>query len=74
MRNYNGIWVVSSSNHKTINPVNHANSIASMQRLDSEHGKARGSPMENYPPVVCSLVKLDIGEKAKKIRDVLCLS
>ena len=70
MRNYTGVWVAGSSNHKTCNFVDHANRdqhIASMQRLESEHVNARESYLENYPPVVHLLVTLDDGEKAKKI-------
>ena len=39
--------------------------ITSMQRFDSDCEKARGSPLEDYAPIVRSLVVLDEGEKAK---------
>ena len=68
MRNYTGVWVVGSTNHKTSNIVDHTTSdqhITSMQRFDSDREKARGSPLEDYAPIVRSLVVLDEGEKAK---------
>ena len=68
MRNYSGAWVPGSTNHKTSNLVDHATSeqhTSSMQRLGSDRKKAVGCPLQEYAPIVKSLVVLDGAEKAK---------
>ena len=63
MRNYTGVSVVSSTNHKTMDHTNNDQHIASMH---SECAKARGSPLESYAPVVRSLVTLNDVAKYKR--------
>ena len=55
MRNYTGVWVSGSTNHKTSNIADHASSDqhhAAMQRFDMERKKAKGMPQVEYSPII----------------------
>ena len=55
MRNYTGVWVSGSTNHKTSNFVDHAYSdqhLAALQRLDIERKRAQGIPPVDYSAII----------------------
>ena len=68
MRNYTGVWVAGSTNHKTSNIVDQATNdqhLTSMQHFDSDRKKARGTSLEDYSPLVQSMTWLFDSEKAR---------
>ena len=68
MRNYTGIWVSGSTNHKTSNIADHASSdqhLAVMQRLDMERKRAQGIPQVDYSPIIQCMTRLNEDERKK---------
>ena len=71
MRNYSKAWINGSTNHRTSNIIDHANSEqhrAAINMLHRDEAKASNQPLQSYAPVVKALLTLDEGEKLKVMR------
>ena len=65
MRNYTGVWVSGSTNHKMSNIADHASSdqhLAPMQCLDIECKRARDIPQVDYSPIIQCMTRLNEDE------------
>ena len=68
MRNYTGVWVSGSTNHKTSNIAGHASSVqrlAPMQRCDIERKRAQDIPQVDYSPIIQCMTRLNEDERKK---------
>ena len=71
MRNFAGSWVNGSTNLKTSNLIDHAQSEqhqAAMRHLQIDHAKAAKQPVSTYAPIARSLLNLEASVKAKMKR------
>ena len=71
MKNFSRVWLEGSSNHKTSNIVDHANSgqhRAAMIRIRAEAAKATNQLVTSYSPIARSLLRMDdqVVERMKK--------
>ncbi len=66
MRNFSGVWVTGSTNHKSSNIVDHGNSTqhtACMAHMRAASARAQNKPAESYAPIARSLLVLGNQEK-----------
>ena len=68
MRNFLGMWVSGSMNHKSTNIVDHGKSeqhTACMAHMRADSARIQNKPVESYAPIARSLLVLDDREKEK---------
>ncbi len=56
IRNFSGVWVTGSTNHKSSNIVDHGNSAqhtACMAHMRAASTRAQNKPAESYAPIAC---------------------
>lgn len=75
MKNFSRAWIEGSTNHKTSNIVDHANSDqhrAAKVRTRAEAAKATNQPITSYSPIARSLMRMDnqVMERMKKKFDI----
>ena len=61
-------WITGSTNHKTINILDHTRSeqhMASMACMRTAHAKARNEPVESYARIACVLLTMDEEKETK---------
>ena len=71
MRNFSSAWISGSSNHRTSNIVDHANSAqhqAAMNLMRTATAKAHNQPIQSYAPVARALLTIDDAEKARMMK------
>ena len=68
MRNFSGVWVSGSTNHKSSNIVDHGKSeqhTTCMAHMRADSARIQNKPVESYAPIARSLLVLDDREKEK---------